>query len=458
MDSNIKNKTKNIKKFKLKVLLKTIFLFILIIAETSIYYFTIFKIRKSKKISINHFTNNTNRINETKILTEIKDLEKSIINNLSTNIFSQFRYINTQNKLIDENIKFKLEEKPDITVIMTIYNQAHCLHKCLRSIQNQSLKNIEIIIIDDCSLDNSAELIKEYQKEDPRIILLEHDTNEGRMKTRVDGIRQSKGNYITMIDGDDAFIHKDILNNSLYIARKANLDYVEFQAGVYKNGRFIYRLKNYPDLKLDYIVHQPELRTKFYTNQKNSPGDFNNRAIWGKLIHKELLLQALSYIGEEFTEDYINESEDTIVVVSLFHLANSYYLMKELGYYYSLDEKRNDFPSLKNKFCKANDDKIKDFGNFKFLKCFVDKIFNNTKEQNLAFVEVTTSVNYDDAFNKIKMGKKHYDILFYIFNKTLDFNYLDKEKKYKIMELKNRAIEKINKEILNNITITKEFI
>ena len=58
-----------------------------------------------------------------------------------------------------------------------MYNQAHCIYKGLRSVQNQSLKNIEIIIIDDCSEDNSTDVIKEYQKEDPRIILIIHDAN-----------------------------------------------------------------------------------------------------------------------------------------------------------------------------------------------------------------------------------------------------------------------------------------
>ena len=107
---------------------------------------------------------------------------------------------------------------------MTIYNQAHCIYKGLRSVQNQSLKNIEIIIIDDCSEDNSTEVIKEYQKEDPRIILILHDTNEGEIKSRTDGIRKAKGKYITIIDGDDALIHKDILKDSFFIAKKGKLD------------------------------------------------------------------------------------------------------------------------------------------------------------------------------------------------------------------------------------------
>ena len=81
----------------------------------------------------------------------------------------------------------------------------------MRSIQNQSLKNIEIIKIDDCSLDNSL-----FQKEDERIILITHDANEGTIKSRNDGIRKAKGKYITIVDGDDALIHKDILKNYSY--------------------------------------------------------------------------------------------------------------------------------------------------------------------------------------------------------------------------------------------------
>ena len=146
---------------------------------------------------------------------------------------------------------------------MLVYNQAHCLQRCLRSIQNQSLKNIEIIIVDDCSLDNSVELIKEYQKEDPRIILIEHDANRGMIKTRTDGIRKAKGKYITSIDGDDAFIHKDILKNSLYIAEKGNLDITEFPKQIIRYGIFCEKFYDFPYLNMNYIIHQPELRTKF---------------------------------------------------------------------------------------------------------------------------------------------------------------------------------------------------
>lgn len=184
-----KRKKKSVKLLKSKLPIKFFIIFLLILLYVSFYPFL--KTEISPKFNI------------TSIFEEIVSFENNL--SLSKKIFENFRGINKQNKLIEKNIKFKKVRNPDITVIMNIHNQAHCLYKCLRSIQNQSKKNIEIIVVDDCSTDNSTEIIKEYQKKDPRIILIEHDTNEGTIKTRTDGIRKAKGKYITIIDGDKIF-------------------------------------------------------------------------------------------------------------------------------------------------------------------------------------------------------------------------------------------------------------
>ena len=145
------------------------------------------------------------------------DTESEILN---------FYDINSKNILLEPNIKLNEFETniPYISVILLIYNQANILHTSLRSIQNQSLKNIEIIIVDDCSYDNSISIIKKYLKEDKRIKLIEHHSNEGKIKSRSEGIRLSKGRYITVVDGDDALIHRNILYNGFNIANLANLD------------------------------------------------------------------------------------------------------------------------------------------------------------------------------------------------------------------------------------------
>ena len=55
--------------------------------------------------------------------------------------------------ILNDLTKYKRTETPDISIVTTMRNQAHCIHKAIRSVQNQSLKNIEMIIVDYCSLD-----------------------------------------------------------------------------------------------------------------------------------------------------------------------------------------------------------------------------------------------------------------------------------------------------------------
>ena len=92
-----------------------------------------------------------------------------------------------------------------------------------------------------------------------------------------------------------------------------------------------------------------------------------NRVIWGKFIKNDLFKKTLIYIGKEFTDDYINDAEDTLMARGVYHLANSYYIMKELGYFHPRDEKKYRFPMSNNKVCKINN-KVKGFGWFKYYQ------------------------------------------------------------------------------------------
>jgi len=249
---NLRTRKKIKKKSSIILQNKLFIILFLIISYITLYLFN------KRKIPLEQY--------HTTVLPEIISYENNL--NLNTKIFDEFRRINSENKLIEDNITFKKSNTPDITVIMTMYNQAHCIYKGLRSVQNQSFKNIEIIIVDDCSEDNSTEVIKEFQKEDPRILLILHDTNEGEIKSRTDGIRKAKGKYITIIDGDDALIHKDILNDSFFIAQKGKLDVVQFKGKGYSKGRPVNTVYNFFKKNFSNIIYQPELRTKFIEQYK----------------------------------------------------------------------------------------------------------------------------------------------------------------------------------------------
>ena len=93
-----------------------------------------------------------------------------------------------------------MDEK--ISVIVPVYNVEQYLERCVDSIINQTYKNLEIILVNDGSTDNSGQLCDELAKKDDRIRVI-HKKNGGVSETRNLGIRESNGNYVTFIDSDD---------------------------------------------------------------------------------------------------------------------------------------------------------------------------------------------------------------------------------------------------------------
>ena len=85
---------------------------------------------------------------------------------------------------------------PKVSVIIPVYNTENYLRKCLDSVINQTLDDIEIICINDCSTDNSLNILKEYASKDERIKIIEFKENKGASVARNTGIAESNGEYI----------------------------------------------------------------------------------------------------------------------------------------------------------------------------------------------------------------------------------------------------------------------
>ena len=99
-------------------------------------------------------------------------------------------------------------EPPKVSVIVPVYNAEKHLDECIDSIVNQTLKDIEIICIDDCSTDNSYLILKEWAKKDKRIKVLRNKYNRGTGATINYGIRMADGEYIGEVDCDDFIDHE----------------------------------------------------------------------------------------------------------------------------------------------------------------------------------------------------------------------------------------------------------
>jgi len=92
-------------------------------------------------------------------------------------------------------------QKPEVSVVIPTYNRAHLISRAIQSVLSQSYQNLEIVIVDDGSIDNTEEVIKSFK--DGRIVYIRHDKNKGASAARNTGIKASKGKYIAFQDSDD---------------------------------------------------------------------------------------------------------------------------------------------------------------------------------------------------------------------------------------------------------------
>ena len=391
------------------------------------------ELKEKNVIEENYYSikNETSNIN--------KEIENFVKNKkkITKEEIDNFRKVNSNNILI-ENKKYKKNEYPDISIILTMKNQAHCIHKALRSIQNQSIKNIEIIISIDCSQDNSTEVIKQYMKDDERIILLEHDKNEGTMKTRCDGLKIAKGKYVSVLDGDDAFIHKDILNDSFHIAKLGNLDIIEFIGAAFKKNKIKFLSHNH---NISGIIYQPELRTKFFDIKENEDSwrPIICRSICFKLIKNTAMQKVMERVGNKYTNEFMTNYEDTILTVTLFQIAKSYYMFKELGYYYSKDEYRGKYPKLPRKNCINRDDAKTN--ELIFLNYLYDTMDDNEIERKTLCHEII-SINIYRFSTYSTHINSNFNLMYKVLDGISNSRYLSDIEKEKLKKIKNEVLNK----------------
>lgn len=126
-----------------------------------------------------------------------------------------------------------------ISIIIPVYNMSKFLRECLDSVINQTLHDIEIICIDDCSTDNSLEILKEYATRDTRIKIIEQEVNQGQGVARNEALKISTGEYIGFVDPDD-WIEPNMYEEMYNKAKENNSDIVVCNIEkFYNNSSFI---------------------------------------------------------------------------------------------------------------------------------------------------------------------------------------------------------------------------
>ena len=120
-----------------------------------------------------------------------------------------------------------METRPKVSILIPVYNTAGYLPKCLASVQNQTLREIEIIAVNDASPDNAAEVLAEYAGKDNRIKIITHEKNGGILAARLSGIAAATGEYLIFLDADD-YLDTDTARACYAKAKKTGADMIHF--------------------------------------------------------------------------------------------------------------------------------------------------------------------------------------------------------------------------------------
>ena len=127
-------------------------------------------------------------------------------------------------------------EEIKVSVVMAVYNAERYLRQALGSVCAQTLKEIEIICVDDGSTDGSMEILKEFAGQDDRIKILQHlEKTDGAAAARNMGLQAAKGEYLSFLDADDWF-EPDMLEKAYEKASLQELDVLIFDAYVYREA------------------------------------------------------------------------------------------------------------------------------------------------------------------------------------------------------------------------------
>ena len=234
-----------------------------------------------------------------------------------------------KNKTFDK--KF---DNPKISVIMPCYNCIKYIKSSLRSVQNQDMDEIEIIIQNDYSNNETFNYLNELKKEDARIEIYNNSKNMNLFYTRSKGVLHAKGKYVITIDADDLFVDSDVFDIVYSAAEDGNFDIISFRIFMVSSFSNRNRISEhvYNSKEHNLTVYQPELSCYVIaTNGKLISNDLN---IWGKLFRTSIYKSAVNILGEERISYPLMWEEDVCMLFTISNVASSYKYIRKYGLFY----------------------------------------------------------------------------------------------------------------------------
>ena len=285
---------------------------------------------------LNNHLLNKNYEFQTEVCIEIKNHEKIFyLTKNITDFYNQFISICKDGILIDQK-RYPLLKRPKISVIIPLYNAKKYLHYSLRSVQNQRMKEIEIILIDDCSKDDTLLSVNEYMKEDPRIRLIKNNVNRKILYSKSIGALNANGKYIMQLDQDDLFIRDDLFDILYNEAENNDLDLVQIK-DITTNDLHIAN-KTRVNCHRRYQIHignsfEP-MNTHYETNEQLKEKlyiDGNVFTLWGLLIKTNVYKKAIYYLWPVILNYKFTYYEDYLMTTIIIAFSKQYKFLNNFG-------------------------------------------------------------------------------------------------------------------------------
>ena len=267
-------------------------------------------------------------------------------------------------------------EKDLISVVIPMYNSEKSIDRCIKSIINQSYKNIEIIVIDDGSTDNSKKICEKLAMKDSRIKVLTQ-TNSGVATARNNGMKEAKGKYLCFIDSDDWIESKmiEICYNKL----------IKEKVDVIRCNMFTENGKDLQDVDITSIskkYNENEIKSNLIDKILNGK---LSAYVWLLLIKKNNEIKNL-----RFSKDIII-LEDTLFYIEMLLKVKSIYVLNKRLYHYCMNEE-----GLTLSYTNA-ENKIK--GIIKYKKrvkkiLIEEEIYNDEREKEINTVLTNFIMHY----------------------------------------------------------------
>lgn len=315
---------------------------------------------------------------------------------------------------------------PKISIIIPVYNVEKYLAECLDSCINQTLEDIEIICVDDCSTDGSYEILEEYQNKDPRIKIVRQETNKKQGAARNKGLEVATGEYIWFVDSDDYVDTKacQILYDTI---KEFDVDMLCFSALQFVNTDKNYTFSNskfFQGVQINKIYHPK-------TNWKEI--NFSNLCItpWAYLTKRHLIQNF------RFREGVVFEDVDfsSILLASV----NSFCYIPYTAYFY-----RTNFCSTTQTAISKK--KLEDWIEVAVsLDEFISK--NKTSKQHFLFKQLINILYYDTnlstSISNSYVKPSNFNLLFSLQQKYYKYKTRSHYHKYSLKRFIGKVLKRI---------------